>query len=126
MKIEFFEPPMCCPKKATMEYKEAVLAEAREKFDACTVMAMEEELNSPCTEEMAAFQKFVGYMTESDFDVIVFDTAPTGHRRNMQLKYLAELSGRFPGAAQLEVPMYAGEIKGLSMLREMATTIFDA
>jgi arsenite-transporting ATPase len=212
-------------KKATKEYKEAVLTETREKFDACTVMAMEEELNSPCTEEMAAFQKFIGYMTEADFDVIVFDTAPTGHtlrllelpmdwskqlqlkagqsakitesdklqkarfdrvveamkdpgsttfsfvvypektpiveseraarelasfgiptqlvvanllipeeqavtpffqnRRNMQLKYLAELSGRFPGAAQLEVPMYAGEIKGLPMLREIASTVFN-
>jgi len=66
-------------KKATEEYKNIILSEAREKFDKTTVMAMEEELDSPCTEEMAAFQKFVEYANLGDFEVIVFDTAPTGH-----------------------------------------------
>lgn len=66
-------------KKATEEYKNMILSEAREKFDKITVMAMEEELDSPCTEEMAAFQKFVEYANLEDFEVIVFDTAPTGH-----------------------------------------------
>jgi len=42
-------------------------------------MAMKEELDSPCTEEMAAFQKFIEYASENDFEVMVFDTAPTGH-----------------------------------------------
>jgi len=40
---------------------------------------MEEELNSPCTEEMAAFEKFLAYLTDDSFPVVVFDTAPTGH-----------------------------------------------
>lgn len=66
-------------KKATEEYKDMVLSSAKEKFDKATVLAMEEELNSPCTEEMAAFQKFIEYAGEGEFDVIVFDTAPTGH-----------------------------------------------
>ncbi|WP_432663121.1 TRC40/GET3/ArsA family transport-energizing ATPase [Wukongibacter baidiensis] len=66
-------------KKATEEYKNMVLLDAREKFDKTTVMAMEEELDSPCTEEMAAFQKFIEYANLEDFEVIVFDTAPTGH-----------------------------------------------
>ncbi|WP_242972882.1 hypothetical protein [Anaeromicrobium sediminis] len=42
-------------KKATEEYKNMILSHAREKFDKITVMAMEEELYSSCTEEMAAF-----------------------------------------------------------------------
>jgi len=66
-------------KKATEEYKEQVLKDAREKFDEVTIMAMEEELDSPCTEEMASFQKFVDYAGGSDYEVIVVDTAPTGH-----------------------------------------------
>jgi arsenite-transporting ATPase len=66
-------------KKATEEYKEEVLRDARQKFDECTVKAMAEELDSPCTEEMAAFQKIVDYTTSSEYDVVVFDTAPTGH-----------------------------------------------
>ena len=40
---------------------------------------MEEELNSPCTEEMAAFDKFIEYASQPDWQAVVFDTAPTGH-----------------------------------------------
>jgi arsenite/tail-anchored protein-transporting ATPase len=66
-------------KKATEDYKRVVLEEAKTKFNESTVMAMEEELNSPCTEEMAAFQKFIEIASEDIYEVIVFDTAPTGH-----------------------------------------------
>ena len=65
--------------KATEEYKQKILAEARKKYDAQRVTAIEEELNSPCTEEMATFEKFIEFATLKDFQVIVFDTAPTGH-----------------------------------------------
>ena len=67
------------PPKAAQEYKEKVLAEIRQKYDEKRVMAIEEELNSPCTEEMATFEKFIEFATRKDFEVIVFDTAPTGH-----------------------------------------------
>ena len=66
-------------KKATEDYKALVLKEADSKFDPATVMVMREEMDSPCTEEMASFQKFVEYAVSDDFDVIVVDTAPTGH-----------------------------------------------
>lgn len=66
-------------KSATEEYKAAILNEARTKYEPDTVAAMEEELDSPCTEEMAAFQKFIDHALNTDFDVTVFDTAPTGH-----------------------------------------------
>lgn len=66
-------------KKATEEYKKNVLKDAETKFDATTIMAMKEELDSPCTEEMASFQKFVEYAGGDDYQVIVIDTAPTGH-----------------------------------------------
>jgi len=66
-------------KACTEAYKQSILDAAKTKFNAGTVKAMEEELNSPCTEEMAAFQKFVELASSDDFEVIVFDTAPTGH-----------------------------------------------
>lgn len=66
-------------KSATEAYKKKILAEARKKYDANRVLAIEEELNSPCTEEMATFEKFIEFMTLKDYQVIVFDTAPTGH-----------------------------------------------
>ncbi len=43
------------------------------------IAVMEEELNSPCTEEMAAFDKFIEYASLDDWQAVVFDTAPTGH-----------------------------------------------
>lgn len=66
-------------KLATQDYKEKILKEARKKYDEKRILAIEEELNSPCTEEMATFEKFIEFVTLKDFDVIVFDTAPTGH-----------------------------------------------
>jgi arsenite-transporting ATPase len=65
--------------KAAQEYKEKVLAEVRHKYDKARVTAIEEELNSPCTEEMATFEKFIEFATRKDFEVIIIDTAPTGH-----------------------------------------------
>jgi len=66
-------------KAATEEYKENILKEARKKYDKERIIAIEEELNSPCTEEMAIFEKFIEFIACKDFEVIVFDTAPTGH-----------------------------------------------
>ena len=43
------------------------------------IKVMEEELNSPCTEEMAAFDQFIDYASQSEWEAVVFDTAPTGH-----------------------------------------------
>jgi arsenite-transporting ATPase len=65
--------------KAFNEYKERVLEDARGKYSEDMMAAMEEELNSPCIEEMAAFDKFIRFIESSVYDVIVFDTAPTGH-----------------------------------------------
>lgn len=66
-------------KEAFMQYKEKVLSQAKEKYSEDMLAAMEEELNSPCTEEMAAFDKFTQFIESRDYDVVVFDTAPTGH-----------------------------------------------
>ncbi len=65
--------------EAFREYKEKVLNNARGKYSEDMIAAMEEELNSPCTEEMAAFDKFIQFIEGKDYDVVVFDTAPTGH-----------------------------------------------
>ncbi len=66
-------------KKATEEYKARILAEAKRRYSEDMLLAMREELESPCTEEMAAFDKFTEYAASDDYAIIVFDTAPTGH-----------------------------------------------
>lgn len=67
------------PKEATEEYKARILAEARARYSEEMLLAMQEELESPCTEEMAAFDRFTEYAASDGYDVVVFDTAPTGH-----------------------------------------------
>jgi arsenite-transporting ATPase len=67
------------PKTASEEYKARVLKDARTRYSEDMMAALREELESPCTEEMAAFDKFTEYVDSDNYDVIVFDTAPTGH-----------------------------------------------
>ncbi len=72
------------PKAVAEVYKERILADARQRGrPAEAIKVMEEELNSPCTEEIAAFDQFIGYASQDDWQVIVFDTAPTGHTLRM-------------------------------------------
>ncbi len=66
-------------KTAFNEYKEKVLNEAKGKYSDDMLAAMDEELNSPCTEEMAAFDKFIQFIEGREYQTVVFDTAPTGH-----------------------------------------------
>jgi arsenite/tail-anchored protein-transporting ATPase len=68
------------PKAAADAYKARILDDARRRGrtpEAIKVMA--EELDSPCTEEMAAFDRFIDFASQTEWEVIVFDTAPTGH-----------------------------------------------
>ncbi len=45
------------------------------------IAAMREELDSPspCTEEIAAFDRFIDLASRDTYDATVFDMAPTGH-----------------------------------------------
>lgn len=65
--------------KASEEYKQRIIEEAKSKYSEDMIIAIKEELESPCTEEMAAFEKFISYVESDDYDFVVFDTAPTGH-----------------------------------------------
>jgi arsenite-transporting ATPase len=65
--------------KAFQEYKARVLEEAAKTASEEMLKATAEELDSPCTEEMAAFDKFARYFEDESYDFIVLDTAPTGH-----------------------------------------------
>ena len=65
--------------KATDEYKERALAPIRALFPPEIVNVMAEQMNSPCTAEVAAFDRFTDFLDAPNFDIVIFDTAPTGH-----------------------------------------------
>lgn len=76
--------------KASVEtYKERILAQARSSGHSEDMLAaVKEELESPCTEEMAVFEEFSRMVERDDFEFVVFDTAPTGHTlRLLELPY---------------------------------------
>jgi arsenite-transporting ATPase len=76
--------------KASVEaYKEKILAQARASGHSEDMLAaVREELESPCTEEMAVFEEFSKMVEQDDFEYVVFDTAPTGHTlRLLELPY---------------------------------------
>lgn len=118
------------PKVAFEEYKESILKHAKENFNESTVLIMEEELNSPCTEEMAAFQKFIGYAAEEEYDVIVFDTAPTGHTLRL-LELPMEWSKQIQMKAGIDTEISAEDKiqkerfdKVISMMKDTSKTTF--
>ncbi|MBM7702870.1 arsenical pump-driving ATPase [Metabacillus iocasae] len=67
------------PKVEVDAYKAEVLLQAREELSEEEVAYLEEDLNSPCTEEIAVFRAFADVVAKSDEEIVVIDTAPTGH-----------------------------------------------
>ncbi len=67
------------PRVETERYRRHVLETRGAKLDAEGRMLLEEDLRSPCTEEIAVFQAFSRVIREADTSLIVMDTAPTGH-----------------------------------------------
>ena len=62
------------------KYQNEVLAKARENNMSDEDIAyIEEDLRSPCTQEIAVFRAFAEIVERADDEVVVIDTAPTGH-----------------------------------------------
>ena len=67
------------PAVETKAYVDHVLATAGAGLDERGRALLEEDLRSPCTEEIAVFNAFSQVLRESRRNVVVIDTAPTGH-----------------------------------------------
>ena len=66
------------PAVETEYYKEEVLQAAGELDEEERVL-LEEDLRSPCTEEIAVFRAFARTIQEAEDGFVILDTAPTGH-----------------------------------------------
>ena len=66
-------------KKELEKYKKEVLDKARESMSEDDIAYIEEDLRSPCTQEIAVFRAFAEIVDRSENEIIVIDTAPTGH-----------------------------------------------
>ncbi len=71
------------PEKSAAEYRERMVGPYRTLLPAAAVASMEEQFSGSCTLEIAAFDEFSHLLGDatatSQFDHVIFDTAPTGH-----------------------------------------------
>lgn len=67
------------PAKEVEDYTADVLTKAGQHLDAGGRAMLEEDLRSPCTEEIAVFRAFARTVDAGKDGFVVLDTAPTGH-----------------------------------------------
>jgi arsenite-transporting ATPase len=67
------------PALETQRYSEHVIGRSAPHLDEHGKALLEEDLRSPCTEEIAVFSAFAGTVSRGEDEFVVLDTAPTGH-----------------------------------------------
>ncbi|MCF7975800.1 MAG: arsenical pump-driving ATPase [Phycisphaerae bacterium] len=67
------------PAVETERYVTESLAQNRDRLSSEDLALLEEELRSPCIEEIAVFQAFARVVAQAHDQFVVLDTAPTGH-----------------------------------------------
>lgn len=98
------------PKVETQRYIDKIMAARSPQLDAQGLALLLEDLQSPCTEEVAVFHAFSRIVSEGRSAFVVLDTAPTGHSMLLMdatgayhRQMTRELEGQ--GAARVVTPL---------------------
>ena len=67
------------PRAETEAYRQRILERSRATLDDDAMALLDEDLRSPCTEEVAVFNAFSRVVFSSKREIVIMDTAPTGH-----------------------------------------------
>ncbi|SDX00418.1 arsenite efflux ATP-binding protein ArsA [Marinococcus luteus] len=99
------------PEEALSDYQKTTKDEAiAAGVSASELSYIEEDLSSPCTEEIAVFQAFSEVAARADNEIVVIDTAPTGHtlllleHAEQYTKEIERSSGHTPEAMKQLLP----------------------
>ena len=106
------------PEAEIAQYRQEVLAKASPALDPNARAMLEEDLRSPCTEEIAVFRAFARAVDGGKDGFVVLDTAPTGH--TILLLDAAEAYHREVSRTQGEMPEAVTQL--LPRLRDPAYT----
>jgi arsenite-transporting ATPase len=96
------------PRAETERYRRHVLEIKGKDLDEQGRALLEEDLRSPCTEEIAVFQAFTRAIREAGRSFVVMDTAPTGHTLlllDATGAYHREVARNLKGSTQFTTPM---------------------
>lgn len=102
-------------KEELKKYQDEVLENARKTMSEDDVAYIEEDLRSPCTQEIAVFRAFAELVEKADDEIVVIDTAPTGHTLlllDSTLSYHKEVErtqGQIPESVKNLLPRLRGE-----------------
>ena len=102
-------------KEELKKYQDEVLENARKTMNEDDVAYIEEDLRSPCTQEIAVFRAFAELVEKADDEIVVIDTAPTGHTLlllDSTLSYHKEVErtqGQIPESVKKLLPRLRGE-----------------
>ncbi len=94
------------PKAETQRYIDKIMAARGPKLDAQERALLLEDLQSPCTEEVAVFHAFSRTVAEARSAFVVLDTAPTGHSlllMDATGAYHRQMTREFEGQAGMHV-----------------------
>ena len=117
-------------KKELKKYQDEVLENARKTMSEDDVAYIEEDLRSPCTQEIAVFRAFAELVEKADDEIVVIDTAPTGHTLlllDSTLSYHQEVQrtqGQIPESVKNLLPRLKGEETEVLIVSLAETTPF--
>lgn len=113
-------------KTAVEEYRLKIIDDAKASgYSAELLASLEEELESPCTEEIAIFEQFANLLNEPGWDYFVLDTAPTGHTlRLLELpfEYKKQIDMKLKGNTSSKPDASQGNSKIESLIRRLKNT----
>jgi len=114
------------PKVETQRYIDKVMAARGPKLNAQERALMLEDLQSPCTEEVAVFHAFSRTVAEGRSAFVVLDTAPTGHSlllMDATGAYHRQMTREFEGQGALHVVTPLMRLQDTSYTRVILVTL---
>lgn len=116
------------------KYRNEVLSKARENVLSDEDIAyIEEDLRSPCTQEISVFRAFAEIVEKADDEIVVIDTAPTGHTllllesTQSYNKEIQRTKGETPEAVKKLLPrLKSDETEVIIVTLPEATPVYEA
>lgn len=122
------------PKKEVEAYRQMVIERAQDQLDNEGLAYLEEDLRSPCTEEIAVFRAFANVVEKAKDEIVVIDTAPSGHTLLLldateeYHKEIAHSAGEVPVSVQELLPRLRNPEETAIVIVTLAETtpVFEA